>query len=76
MAYINKSYLSTQFSNFATKINEIFAKKIDITENITDLDINLNILTYTRADGTIGTIDLSSVSKLVWNGETTIIWNE
>ena len=40
------------------------------------LSINLNVITYTRADGTTDTIDLSSVSQLVWNGETTIIWNE
>lgn len=30
MSYVNKSYLSTQFSNFATKIASVFAKKTEI----------------------------------------------
>ena len=46
------------------------------SKGITDLSINLNVITYTRADGTTDTINLSSVSQLVWNGETTIVWNE
>ena len=39
------------------------------SKGITDLSIDSNIMTYTRADGTVGTIDLSSsfVSTIVWN---------
>lgn len=34
MGYINKSYLQTQFSNFAARITAIFAKKTDIPTNM------------------------------------------
>ena len=77
MAYINKSYLSIQFTNFATKIASVFAKKADIgngTITITQDGTTKGTFTTNQSGNT--TIDLSSVSKLVWNGETTIVWTE
>ena len=77
MAYINKSYLSIQFTNFATKIASVFANKADIgngTISITQDGTTKGTFTTNQSCNT--TIDLSSLSKLVWNGETTIVWNE
>lgn len=82
MGYINKSYLSTQFTNFATKIATVFAKKTDIgngTITITQNGITKGTFTTNQSSNT--TIKLTdsvstSESKLVWNGESTIVWNE
>lgn len=38
MGYINKSYLQTQFSNFAARITAIFAKKADIPTKTSQLE--------------------------------------
>lgn len=32
MGYINKSYLKTQFDNFANKVSSVFAKKTEVSE--------------------------------------------
>ena len=40
MGYISKSYLQTQFTNFATRLSLVFAKKTDIPTTISDIDCN------------------------------------
>lgn len=37
MSYANKSWVETQFQNFATRINLVFAKKEDVPAKVSDL---------------------------------------
>lgn len=50
MGYINKSYLQTQFSNFAARITAIFAKKADIPTKTSQLE---NDSGYKTTDNTL-----------------------
>ena len=57
MAYVNKSYLSTQFSNFASKILDVFAKKSDLPTNVSTTKNGLapkvtNTNGFLKGDGT------------------------
>ena len=47
MAYITKSYLSTQFTNFATRISTVFAKKTELPTNTSDLTNDSGFITNT-----------------------------
>lgn len=37
MSYVNKSWIETQFQNFATRISLVFAKKADVPTKVSDL---------------------------------------
>lgn len=45
MSYITKDYLITQFTNFATRLGLIFAKKTEIPTKISDLSNDSNFVT-------------------------------
>lgn len=53
MSYITKSYLATQFSNFANRITEVFATKSSVPSKTSDL---------TNDSGFLKTTDLSTVA--------------
>ena len=42
MSYITKSYLTTQFTNFATRIATVFAKKTELPTKTSDLNNDSN----------------------------------
>lgn len=60
MGYINKTYLKTQFDNFASRISDVFARKTEsgYSLNMTD-DGQLQLL---NKNGTV----LSTVDILEW----------
>lgn len=47
MSYITKSYLTTQFTNFATRIATVFAKKTDLPTKTSDLNNDSGFITNT-----------------------------
>lgn len=57
MGYIGKNYLSTQFTNFASRISDVFAKKSDLPTNVSTSKNGLapkvtNINGFLKGDGT------------------------
>lgn len=76
MAYITKSYLSTQFTNFANKITSVFAKKTDLNIYATSLLLEGDTLTLIAQDGSILSTATIETPKVIWNGESSFVWNE
>lgn len=76
MAYINKSYLSTQFTNFANKITSVFAKKTDLNIYATSLSLKGDTLTLIAQNGNILSTVAIETPKVIWNGESSFVWNE
>lgn len=47
MGYITKDYLITQFTNFATRISTVFAKKTELPTKVSDLTNDSGFITNT-----------------------------
>ena len=47
MGYITKDYLTTQFTNFATRISTVFAKKTELPTKVSDLTNDSGFITNT-----------------------------
>ena len=76
MAYITKAYLSTQFTNFANKITSVFAKKTDLNIYATSLSLKGDTLTLIAQNGNILSTVTIETPKVIWNGESSFVWNE
>lgn len=68
MAYINKTYLQTQFQNFATRISTIFAKKTELPTKTSDLTNDSNFVedaNYVHTDNNYTVVDKTKVDNAV-----------
>lgn len=68
MAYINKTYLQTQFQNFATRIATVFAKKTELPTKTSDLTNDSNYVAdanYVHTDNNYTSTDKTKVDSAV-----------
>lgn len=68
MGYITKSYLTTQFTNFATRIATVFAKKSELPTKTSDLNNDSNFVVdanYTHTDNNYTSTDKTKVDNSV-----------
>lgn len=75
MAYITKSYLSTQFQNFATRISTVFAKKTEIPTKTSDLNNDSNFVVdanYVHTDKNYTVDDKAKVDNAVLSSVQTL----
>ena len=70
MSYVNKTYLSTQFTNFANRITSVFAKLTDLPTKTSELDNDSGFITSsalpTVNDGTL-TIQINGTDVGTFN---------
>lgn len=68
MSYIDKSYLSTQFNNFAKRISNIFAKKTELNNYANSLFLSEDNtkLILKSGDKELTTISLP-IAQITWN---------
>ena len=75
MSYITKSYLTTQFTNFATRIATVFAKKTELPTKTSDLNNDSNYVSdasYVHTDNNYTTIDKTKVDNAVLTSAQTL----
>ena len=75
MSYITKSYLITQFTNFATRIATVFAKKTELPTKTSDLNNDSNYVSdasYVHTDNNYTTIDKTKVDNAVLTSAQTL----
>lgn len=76
MAFIDKSYLQTQFTNFATRISMIFAKKEELPTKLSDLTNDGNFVTdasYVHTDNNYTTTEKNKLKNIASNAQVNII---
>ena len=75
MSYITKSYLTTQFTNFATRIATVFAKKTELPTKTSDLNNDSNYVSdasYIHTDNNYTTADKAKVDNAVLTSAQTL----
>src|SRR5574344_3119808 len=75
MSYITKSYLTTQFTNFATRIATVFAKKTELPTKTSDLNNDSNYVSdasYVHTDNNYTTADKTKVNNAVLTSVQTL----
>lgn len=75
MAYITKDYLVTQFTNFATRVSTVFAKKDELPSKTSDLTNDSNFVSdanYTHTDNNYTTADKTKVENAVLTSVQTL----
>lgn len=75
MGYITKSYLITQFTNFATRISTVFAKKTEIPTKTSQLNNDSNYVvdkSYVHTDNNYTADDKAKVDSALLYGVQTL----
>ena len=75
MSYITKSYLTTQFTNFATRIATVFAKKTELPSKTSDLTNDSNYVSdasYVHTDNNYTSADKTKVDNTVLTSVQTL----
>ena len=75
MSYITKSYLTTQFTNFATRIATVFAKKTELPSKTSDLTNDSNYVSdasYVHTDNNYTSADKTKVDNAVLTSVQTL----
>lgn len=68
MGYVTKTYLTTQFTNFATRVSTVFARKTELPTKTSDLTNDSNFVVdsaYVHTDNNYTTADKTKVSNAV-----------
>ena len=75
MSYITKSYLTTQFTNFATRIATVFAKKTELPTKTSELTNDSNYVSdasYVHTDNNYTSADKTKVNNAVLTSVQTL----